>query len=141
MSDFKPGEVVDITIKGARIVEHVGTSLAFEYLSDPRDAAGRVIYSRGNVRADAHSITVERVAPAEWPPQAGDVWRDRHGSPWFAVDIHDIDETDVPEIVMVLAYEGARRPPEEFNQIGGPVVLVHREPVDAEIVDEQDGDA
>jgi hypothetical protein len=32
-------------------------------------------------------LTVERVAPAEWPPRRGDVWRDGDGGLWFGVDL------------------------------------------------------
>jgi len=34
-------------------------------------------------RLDPTQATWERVAPVEWPPQPGDLWRDRHGEPWF----------------------------------------------------------
>ncbi|MGI5418689.1 hypothetical protein [Actinomadura luteofluorescens] len=122
---LKPGEYVDVAIKGVRVVE--------------QDEHGCV-----TVRADAHDggpahwpmppqAAVSRVAPAEWPPRAGDLWRDRHGVVWFAADVHDIEETDVPEIVLVYPHEDFRQAPDVCNQQAGPLTLVHRE-------DEQDGD-
>jgi hypothetical protein len=38
---------------------------------------------RVKVPLDAEGVTVERLFPAEWPPRAGDLWRDRHGEVWF----------------------------------------------------------
>lgn len=124
MSVFKPGEVVDITIKGARVQR-----------SGPDDIGGRflsVIYGDHNhhVTLDMKpEVTVERVSPPEWPPRPGDLWRDMAGIVWFATDVHDVDRTDVPEVRLVRAYEGAASDPvDKVLKLYGPLTLVHREP-------------
>lgn len=71
---YKPGEIVDIAIKGVRV------------LDQRRD--GTVV-----VRCDDNSpdgwrmppqAAIVRVAPAEWPPRKGDLWRDCEGELWLA---------------------------------------------------------
>lgn len=81
---FEIGELVDITIRGAKVVNtypirrdgcDMGTVLVAEYTDgEHRNVA---------VGLSAPSVTVERVAPAEWPPQPGDLWRDKHEDLWF----------------------------------------------------------
>jgi len=90
---FKPGDIVDITIEGAR------------------------------VRAIRGEDTVERVAPAEWPPRPGDVWLDAGGRAWTALRgrMFPVTSTRGESADAALA-------------IYGPLTLVHRE-------DEQDGGA
>lgn len=86
MTDYKPGEVVDITIRGVRIAR-------------PRMATSVTITDEHGVtyQMPPHAV-VERVAPAAWPPRPGDLWRDRRSYLWFAADIHDIEETDQIQI-------------------------------------------
>lgn len=84
----------------------------------------------GAVWAQAPGVTVERVAPDEWPPRTGDLWRDGGGDLWFAV-------TDgggrVSGLVFVMPSEdGVPSDPDRVNRDHGPLTLVHRE-------DEQDG--
>lgn len=130
MSEFKPGEIVNITIKGARVVDvtklgecELGVTFDCNFglypLTVPLGPAG---------------VTVERVAPAEWPPRPGDLWRDQRGNVWFAADLHDIEETDTPAIYMLASHEDHQVVPECCNENFGPLTLVHRE-------DEQDGGA
>ena len=77
MSAFQPGEIVDVQIKGG-IVDHSG---------DP----GHLRVSLPDRWSDIilefplrPGVTVERVAPANWPPQPGDVWREGDGTEYFA---------------------------------------------------------
>lgn len=73
---YRVDELLDVQIRHARVRavdDRGGLYLGYgagndELLVDPAHAA----------------ITVTRVAPAEWPPQAGDVWTDRDGEEWFA---------------------------------------------------------
>lgn len=70
MADFQVGEIVDITIKGARFVS------TYEHFTRWQDGDGVVFSVTGQA-------LITRVAPADWPPQLGDLWRDREGDLWF----------------------------------------------------------
>jgi len=112
VSDFQPGEIVDLTIKGVCIAR-------------PRSATSVTI-------VDEHGITyqmppqasVERIAPAEWPPQPGDLWRDRDGSVWLACRVGN---GDVSIITMICADGVADRAHEQVLARLGPLTLVYRE--------------
>lgn len=135
MSSFVTGEVVDITIKGARV-----------QADDLDDVGFRTItVTHGEINNSLHvqqgdDVTIERVAPAEWPPRPGDLWRDREGELWFAAQ-HWPDYDDVkdcrgmngtgwrPVLVPVhLGEQGSPARPEDVIQPCGPFTLVHREP-------------
>lgn len=128
--EIRPGDIVDITIKGARVKEICyhgddnGPDLRFTYKTKFGEA-------HDAVWVDAPGVTVEHVAPAEWPPQPGDLWRDRHGGLWFAADVRDIEETDVAEIVMVWTYENYRVTPDVLAR-RERLTLVHREQTGAD---------
>ncbi|HEY4377531.1 MAG TPA: hypothetical protein VGM93_10240 [Acidimicrobiales bacterium] len=75
---FEVGEVVDITIRGARVDGMRGG----EWLEILYGATGHEC--SGEVHLGAHGLTVTRTAPAEWPPQPGDIWEDKDGDEWAA---------------------------------------------------------
>lgn len=127
MSGFQPGEVVDVTIKGARVTDwHPQIDeLTVEYDGDANSETTTFELS-------SDQVTVERVAPAEWPPRPGDLWHDRNRCPWFAADIHDPAETDEENIVLVPVFELAGFAPDPVIQKYGPLTLVHREEGDYE---------
>lgn len=116
MSEFQPGEIVNITIKGARIEE-------------PTDEVGNLEYTypaglsrfEGVVVPLAESVTVERVAPAGWPPQPGDLWKDRDGTLWFAV------EDKGHQQVGLMCDSSQVWNPNEVGANWSPLTLVHRE--------------
>lgn len=120
MSAPKVGDLVDITIRGARIesVDDVGMAV----VSLPEHGW------RPSVNLRAAGVQVERLAPAEWPPVAGDAWRDKHGELWFAYEGVVNGE---PGLTM-RAVRSNRWSSGHEGQIGanGPWSLVHREPVD-----------
>jgi len=73
--ELKHGDLADITITGARLelveknrqhfVMPTGTTVTVEMTNDP-------------------GVNIVRLAPAEWPPQPGDLWRDeKHNGLWF----------------------------------------------------------
>jgi hypothetical protein len=75
---FKVGELVDLHIRNARV--------------DKLDCPDNDVFATlrfgswlVSVNLIAPGVTVDRVAPAEWPPRAGDIWADRNGKEWFAV--------------------------------------------------------
>lgn len=139
MSDFKPGEVIRVTLEGT--VKRMG-------------GPGLVVLHAGGmvepVPYTGDGITVERVASAEWPPRAGDLWRDRRGhlhfAAWYAPDYDDAEDSrgiDGEGHRIVLLPQGVAEGcepgdriyrPEQVIQDDGPLSLVHRE-------DEQDGGA
>jgi hypothetical protein len=89
MSDYRLGDIVDVTIRGARVQDYDVSG----------DGPDRLMVTYGQPASMTtlfvNGVTVERVAPAEWPPQPGDVWRDPHGYAWFAFSYcPDPDHTD-----------------------------------------------
>jgi hypothetical protein len=129
MADHTPGEHVRILIDDARVekmfTEGHGDDVTPMIQVTIADSSGVAYYL--TLPCDWPGVTIERVAPPEWPPQPGDLWRDRNGSAWFATDLNDIAETGDPEIAMVLAYEDFHQPPDAVNKNKGPLTLVHRE--------------
>jgi hypothetical protein len=71
-------ELVNVTIRGARVEE-------LDCPGDDTFATLALGSYRVPIALHAPGVTVERVAPAEWPPQLGDIWADRNGSEWFTV--------------------------------------------------------
>ncbi|MFC5744773.1 hypothetical protein [Actinomadura rugatobispora] len=74
MTEFKPGDIVNITVEGASVVECKGGSLAYEYVLVPHDDEEEVVYAETSIRL-SDAVTVERADPEWWPPQPGDVLR------------------------------------------------------------------
>ncbi|WP_141576075.1 hypothetical protein [Actinomadura sp. WMMA1423] len=116
---FKRGEFVDIAIKGVRVAaEHKGL---VSIVADHPD--GEPAHY-----AMPPQAKVTRVAPAEWPPRAGDLWRDCENDVWFAVEDSD------GEITMVCQVDACpSRSPSELIRTLSPLAFVYRE-------DEQDGE-
>jgi hypothetical protein len=67
---FAVGDVVNIEIQGARVVWQRDNVLAFQTSRDDDPMICRLEIGPGRPE---HTVT--RVAPAEFPPQPGDVWR------------------------------------------------------------------
>lgn len=132
MSGFKVGEHVTVTIKG-RVTEAADDLLLIEYATE-----GDII-GEAPIVPNAEAVAIERTAPAEWPPQPGDLWRDKNNDIWFAADVHDGAETDQPQIVMVFSREDYRLTPDEMNQRHGQLTLVHRDGADKTDGEEPEG--
>lgn len=73
---FEVGELVDIAIRGARVVDTAGQGFAPLLALDVDGERLEV--------APSASLTVTRVAPREWPPRPADVWASGDGRLWFA---------------------------------------------------------
>ncbi|MGH3379525.1 MAG: hypothetical protein ACRDP6_32800 [Actinoallomurus sp.] len=121
MSGLRPGELVDVTIKGVRVdaVHPDGTP---DIIADDSDGLATVWVL-------PPQAAIERVAPAEWPPQPGDLWRDRDGDLWFGL-LDDNDE----ELLTVLSPGRTSKHPafidsgnDTIQRDHGPLALVHRE--------------
>lgn len=132
MADYQTGDIIRV-VNGA--VEVLRTQL------DPQLGLVIVAVKRmkdgsrreGSVFADAPGTVVEiveRAAPAEWPPQQRDLWRDRTGELWFAVDVSDPND-DLPEIRFVPSYDSSEYAPERVRNDMGPLTLIHRDGSDA----------
>lgn len=107
---FEVGELVDVVIKGARIVEADATGVMVE--AKDMDA----------MWLDLSAVTVTRVAPKEWPPRSGDVWRGVGGERFFA---RATDDDDV--ILLSERTHGGNAWPNEMLASYGPAELVWRE--------------
>lgn len=109
-----PGDIINVVIKGVRVIGiHALTGTP------------TIVDDNGDEFPMPPQAAIERVAPAEWPPQPGDLWRrDDPGDVWFAV----FDNYGRKLIMLpanptrgLTAYE----PDEVLTR--GPLTLVHRE--------------
>lgn len=128
MSALQPGDVVDVEIRGARVVEAAGDYLSFDY-GDGGE------HFRTGVRVDAESVEVSHVASAQWPPMPGEVWRvdaDAYTRDYF-VRSHNCthDEGTCFAAVELIDPDGGERPyPLETTVPAGmrPLVRVYPAP-------------
>lgn len=129
---FVEGEYVDITIRRVKVVN------TFEETPLNRPTRTVVVYKlpgedtkqcRSHTAPIFGDVTVERVAPVEWPPQPGDLWRDRGGELWFSYVVH----LDGRSYVDMRCEDTSKdTPPFEdgptsVNERFGPMTLVRRE--------------
>lgn len=120
MSDHQPGDMVDITVRRARV--NATRNGPFTMLSYEVDGITSSVPLTENV-------TVERIVPAEWPPRAGDLWRDKHGELWF---IHKTPYTGAAEHELMGRTTSGLRWTEDVDDllvVNAPLDLVHREEV------------
>jgi len=113
MQDFKRGDKVRITID-AEVAHTSGDLLSYTYpLREGVDFK--------SVGLSSTVVTVELIASAEWPPQVGDLWRDREGDLWLATRSYD-------DVRMVCSNGGGETTcrPGELGMYG-PLTLVYRE--------------
>jgi len=119
-SIFRVGEVVDVAISGATVVDTTDTTILVRTGSQapvciPVNAAG---------------VTVARVAPAQWPPMVGDLWEDCRGDRWLCQQYSD--HWDNLQLRMVPT-DADSHPTVDMTQAGllhsyGPVTLLSRDP-------------
>ncbi|WP_055477657.1 hypothetical protein [Sphaerimonospora mesophila] len=118
-SEIKIGTIVDITIKGVRVLA--------------RHSDGAVVVKCDDDKggwAMPPQAAITPVAPAEFPPQLGDLWRDRDGDLWFAITAYDMDGD-----AYVAFCSPQRKSVDDWGEHGvyhvaehyGPLALVHRE--------------
>lgn len=116
-TSYQPGDRVRVTVEGV-VDEIYGDRkqlTTIVYASSETEATGVTFVNTGP------GVAFERLAPAEWPPQAGDVWRDRDGDRWLAVP----DENGSGKIM--LADDHGAEPPRFVYKRYAPLTLVHRE--------------
>lgn len=117
---FQPGEIVNVVIKGVRVTGDQG----------PRHTL-TIADEHGTHYVMPPQAAIERVAPREWPPCAGDLWRDRNGDVWYALLVDDDDAAGERYVLL--------RPGRTSKDTGvganladvlewhGPMTLAHRE--------------
>jgi hypothetical protein len=129
VAEFRIGEHVTATVTG-RVTGVYGygahISVAYEPAGTDVERAerdGEVV----SFATESAAVTIERVAPAEWPPEPGDLWRDRLGTLWFARHMGGSQVSFVPT-------DGGfdERTPALVLETIGPLTFVHREPKDGE---------
>lgn len=109
MTAYQVGEIVDITIRGARI----------DAVTDDRLA---IVYGTGRwfARLAADDVTVIRVTPADGEPQAGDIWADRNSIEYYATQSSNIST------VRLTPANGQSNDWPDVNRFAGPLRLVYR---------------
>ena len=125
---LRDGDLVDVVIRGARVYSprdqeaDPGTDFVTVEITT-HDGSTQLVGI-----PEAPGVTVKRTAPAEWPPQPGDLWRDKHGALWFVYVVPRV-EGEAPDLYMRTAV-GFRWSAGFDGQLAdnGPWALVHREP-------------
>ena len=112
------GDVVDIVVKGVRIDCPGGNGALPSYT----DEHGRSYPVPGQA-------AITRVAPADWPPQAGDLWRDGERMLWLAIDVTNPHFHEDQRLALINTF-GARRTNLDYALADGPYTLVHRDEQD-----------
>lgn len=80
---YRPGEYVDVTIHGARVRGQADTSPSPNTLTALIELPGTSgLAVELPIGTAIDTISIQRVPPAQWPPQPGDLWRDARGHLW-----------------------------------------------------------
>lgn len=122
MSGFQPGDIVRITIDARVAQPRAGQSendLTIQYRAE-------LGMYEGTIAIDSEAVKVERTAPPDWPPRPGDLWRDRHGTTWFAFYGIDAREVFMVPADPVSGPLSTPQPDVVLSKVG-PLTLVHRE--------------
>jgi hypothetical protein len=109
MNSHQDGEYVNITILGVRVTGDQG----------PRGTV-TIADEHGDHYVMPPQAAIERAAPAEWPPQVGDLWRGGIGVLLFTIE----DRHGNPLMDCV---DGGRHGPDYVLRQYSPLTLVHRE--------------
>lgn len=116
-AELKPGDRVRVVIDGT--VRHQVNGVVHIRYGAQLTKGDRLL----SVVTTEPGVTVEYLAPAEWPPRAGDLWHDRAGDPWFAA------QADFDEPIRMIGRGGIAYPDDPDVLLGawGPMTLVHRQ--------------
>lgn len=111
---LNPGDRITLTIDATVVTLNQGL-LSYSYpLTDGTAPIAHVVLDSG-------AVTVDHSTPANWPPQAGDLWRDGENSLWF---VFEGPKTD--ELLMTCNYD-IQEPPADVLHQWGPLTLVRRD--------------
>lgn len=115
MARLRKRDIVDITVKGVRVdAEHADGTVSIT--AEHPDGGPATWHMPPQAK-------IERVMPAEWPPHPGDLWRDRSGLYWLALNNRD-DQTDDRILRSITDERCLER---ELLKEYGPPTLVHRD--------------
>jgi hypothetical protein len=114
---YQRDEIVDITIRGARVVECKGGSLGYEYATVGNEHA---VYASAEIQHEADSATITRVVPAAGAPMPGELWQDSRGMRWLVTATGKLHDGGT----------GAPRLASDVHRVHGPLVPVYRDPAD-----------
>lgn len=118
MTGIQPGEIIDIAIKGVRAV------------GEDRNGCVSIIDEHGHHYDMPPQAAIKRVAPPEWPPRLGDLWRDRFGDLWFGSQGYGPDNEHYVAFQCAVTKHLESWGPQaaaDANRLYGPLTLVHRE--------------
>ncbi|MDL4812727.1 phiSA1p31-related protein [Actinomadura opuntiae] len=118
MSDYREGEHLRVTIEGT-----------FKRDGGPGYLILDVNGTLHRTQEANKAVTVERIAPADWPPQKDDVWSDRDGDTWLGVLVDNDDTVGEPYVDLVCSRTSKRVPvgfTDEAISLYGPMSLVRR---------------
>lgn len=127
---FQPGELVNVEIRAARVMDPKPGHDHILTLGYTETVPGVYATIEINTSVAGSSITTTRVAPADWPPQLDDLWRDNDGKLWFVGRYEDSEGRK--EIRFIPSRDSAYSYTRVYNGADllrqhGPLTLVHRE--------------
>ena len=109
--DFQPGDVIDFTVRGVRVVGVNATTGEVSTIADEHN----------NEYPVPPQAAVTRMSPKGWPIAYGDLWHDRYGTYWFAV-------RRGPGVIGMVREDGPTKTPRELLDEFSPLTLVNRKP-------------
>lgn len=123
---FRPGELVQVEVARG-VVLPPASDKSSDLLVD---VGGGLVMA---VPVDAEHVRVTRLAPVEWPPRPGDLWRDDDEGVWFAHLYQQTGPYARTELRLIPTFDsggGRYSFPDRLLAERGPLRLVHREQVD-----------
>jgi hypothetical protein len=112
-AQFEAGELVDVAIRDARVVETTPGHLQLGV------GGGQLFIATVMLP----SVDITRAAPKGWPARPGDVWADESGAEWFARSGGPGDAT----VYLTSARAGfVSEDPDQILALDGPLRLVRR---------------
>ena len=93
MSELKPGQRVKIEVEG--VIPEMGGGCDASFVTSRHPEYGTFNSGRLYVK-NLSNLKVAVLDPADWPPQAGDIWA-ADGQEWFARKGADADLMMIPE--------------------------------------------
>lgn len=121
---LEPGEVVDLTIRARVSFLDSDGSVTFHF---PRAEGDVDHYLKVDLSNPA--VTINRGVPADGEPQAGDLWRDRHGTLYAAIlPVSELEEKELGLLLRPVVGRGRYAPWQVIHadRLLGPIALEHR---------------